>query len=89
MGAIKPALVLHYLQQYSLSSVSLSDTDTVWLRDPKGAISMPHAIPPVATAGATKLTHERGNTAPKRPLHLPASIVSNTVFMQTPAAGLQ
>ena len=36
MGAIKPALVLHYMQQYGLSKISLSDTDTVWLRDPKG-----------------------------------------------------
>ena len=69
MGAIKPALVLHYMQQYSLSSVSLSDTDTVWLRDPKGAISVPHAIPPVATAAATWLTHERENATPGRPLH--------------------
>ena len=36
MGAIKPALVLHYMQHYSLSKISLSDTDTVWLRDPTG-----------------------------------------------------
>jgi len=36
MGAIKPALVLHYMQQYGLSTISLSDTDTVWLRDPTG-----------------------------------------------------
>ena len=50
MGAIKPALVLHYMQHYSLSSVSLSDTDTVWLRDPKGATSVFRAIPPNATA---------------------------------------
>jgi hypothetical protein len=36
MGAIKPELVLRYMQQYSLPTISLSDTDTVWLRNPKG-----------------------------------------------------
>lgn len=36
MGAIKPELVLRYMQQYNLMTISLSDTDTVWLRDPKG-----------------------------------------------------
>ena len=69
MGAIKPALVLHYMQQYSLSSVALSDTDTVWLRDPRGAISVPRASPPVATAAATKLTHENANATLGCPLH--------------------
>ena len=39
MGAIKPALVLHYMQHYSLSKISLSDTDTVWLRNPQGKSS--------------------------------------------------
>ena len=90
MGAIKPALVLHYMQQYSLSSVSLSDTDTVWLRDPRGAISVPYAIPPVATtAAATSLTHERGNATLGRPLHYPALTVSEPSFVQPPASGLQ
>ena len=36
MGAIKPELVLRYMQQYRIMTISLSDTDTVWLRDPKG-----------------------------------------------------
>lgn len=39
MGAIKPALVLHYMQQCGLSKISLSDTDTVWLRNPQGKAS--------------------------------------------------
>jgi hypothetical protein len=36
MGAIKPAIVLWLFERYALSTVVLSDTDTVWLRDPAG-----------------------------------------------------
>lgn len=36
MGAMKPAIVLRFFEQFNLTTVVLSDTDTVWLRDPSG-----------------------------------------------------
>jgi hypothetical protein len=36
MGAMKPAIVLRFFEQFYLTTVVLSDTDTVWLRDPSG-----------------------------------------------------
>ncbi len=54
MGAIKPALVLHYMQHYSLSKISLSDTDTVWLRNPQGKRSH-QSYPPLLSYMRTAL----------------------------------
>ncbi len=38
MGAIKPAIVLQFFERFNLSTIVLSDTDTVWLRDPVGML---------------------------------------------------
>lgn len=44
MGAMKPAIVLRFLERFQLSTIVLSDTDTVWLRDPQGANPMVDSI---------------------------------------------
>lgn len=36
MGAMKPDIVLQFFEQFNLSTIVLSDTDNVWLRDSAG-----------------------------------------------------
>lgn len=74
MGSVKPQLAADLLRRGRFTAVVLSDTDTAWLRDPKGLIDMhPLADIMVSTDCLSHEAEAKGKTNHNRCGHTPGS----------------